>query len=162
MVVRLQQSFGPMPNDKPWITKQQYLHLSDFIDQLDKSDEIKDYRRYALNHFNVYDEVLSGRETLLDNPNFTRQQLASDPEVPQVRSLGLRPTAVFIDEPHHWAAANCNWPNGVYDESAWNEHRRTCQRDLLQCLAGEVGPSDGRTSARYINILRESSLIWGL
>lgn len=150
-------------NDNPWISKQQYSYLYDYINELYKNDELLEYRKQFLkNQFNVCDEVLSGRETLLDNPNFTRQQLASDPEVPKVRGLGLRATAVFIDEPHYSTTSNCNWPNGIYDSAQWATHLSTCQRDLLQCLAGEDQQTDGWNSARHINSLRESSAIWGL
>jgi hypothetical protein len=63
-------------------------------------------------------------------------RVASNPDVSGVRGLGHRPSSVYIDEPHYFAAFHCWWGDGV-TASKWMEHRVFCKRAVLACLSGE-------------------------
>ena len=142
---------------KPWVTESQWLTLEEYLKQLDLEDKAYQNRMAFLKTtFHVYTKVLSGRETLLDNPRFARQHVETYPEVPRVRGLGQTPSAVFIDEPHSLYGTGCEWVESG-DVQKWLQHRSTCRRDLLPCLAGEAP----RPAIREIaNGTGSSSRIW--
>jgi hypothetical protein len=64
-------------------------------------------------------------------------RVATHPEVPGVRMLGVRPSTVYIDEAHHTSSVFTPGRSDVTPQE-WLEHRRICGRNLLECLSGEA------------------------
>ena len=64
-------------------------------------------------------------------------RVAPDPEVPGLRGLGSRPSAVYFDEAHHTSSVFDPGRSDVTPQE-WLEHRRICGRTLLECLSGEA------------------------
>lgn len=146
---------------KPWLTNGQYLQLGAYIQSLKLDAVTQEARKAWLNEtFNIHSVILSGRENLLDNPRFRRRKLESNPQVPPVRNLGSRPYTVFIDEPHHWAVAECFRPEGYNGEQEWRDHRCACSRDLLSCLAIEESPLGRRLQEGHLHGTRKSTAQW--
>lgn len=64
-------------------------------------------------------------------------RVAPDPEVPGLRGLGSRPSAVYFDEAHNLSEIYDSGEPDVVTQK-WMEHRRVCGRTLLECLSGEA------------------------